>query len=99
LIGPYELHDFFLYNMLRHGFGPAKILYLFEHSELKDKYSIEEAKKWLTKFCSRFFSQQFKRSNLPDGPKIGSISLSQRGDWRMPTDAAVDEWINSIADY
>ena len=99
LIGPYELHDFFLYNMLRHGFGPDKILYLFEHSELKDKYSIEEAKKWLTKFCNRFFSQQFKRSNLPDGPKIGSISLSQRGDWRMPTDAAVDEWINSIANY
>lgn len=98
-IGPYELHDFFLYNMLRHGFGPKKILYMAENSDLANKYSLDVLKKWLTVFITRFFSQQFKRSCLPDGPKIGSISLSPRGDWRMPSDACVNEWLDEIKKY
>ena len=86
LIGPYELHDFFLYNTLRHGFGEEKIIFLGLHSDLKEKYTKEDMIKWYKVFTKRFYSQQFKRSCLPDGPKIGSISLSPRGDLRMPSD-------------
>ena len=92
LVGPYELHDFFLYYMLRYGFGPRKI-FLLANEAFNGRYSKPTLKKWLTKFYWRFFTQQFKRSCLPDGPKVGSISLSPRGDWRMPSDAAVQLWI------
>ena len=92
IIGPYELHDFFLYNMLRHGFSPTKIFFLASHA-FKDDFSPAEIKHWLTVFCRRFFSQQFKRSCLPDGPKVGSVSLSPRGDWRMPSDASAALWL------
>jgi NAD+ synthase (glutamine-hydrolysing) len=96
-IGPYELHDFFLYNMIRHGFGPKKIFYLSQHvSGWKEKFNEETIKKWLKVFIKRFFTQQFKRSCLPDGPKIGSISLSPRGDWRMPSDACMDVWMKEL---
>ena len=95
-IGPYELHDFYLYNMLRHGFGPKKLLWIAQHSDLTSKYSLSDMKKWLRVFIQRFFSQQFKRNNLPDGPKIGSISLSQRGDWRMPSDATAKAWLDEL---
>ena len=92
LVGPYELHDFFLYYMLRFGFRPAKI-FLMAQKAFGEAYDKETIKKWLTTFCRRFFSQQFKRSCLPDGPKVGSISLSPRGDWRMPSDACSTLWI------
>jgi len=95
IVGPYELHDFFLYNMMRLGFEPEKILYLAKIA-FKDTYDLETIKKWLKKFYWRFFSQQFKRSCLPDSPKVGSVSLSPRGDWRMPSDACVDIWIDKI---
>ncbi|MGE0529260.1 MAG: NAD(+) synthase [Bdellovibrionales bacterium] len=93
VIGPYELHDFFLYHFLRFGSGPEKILFLAEHAEFDRPYSPEEIRKWLKVFLKRFFANQFKRSCLPDGPKVGSISLSPRGDWRMPSDAAVSAWL------
>jgi NAD+ synthase (glutamine-hydrolysing) len=92
LVGPYELHDFFLYHFLRYGFRPAKIFLLAQHA-FKGSYDDETIKKWLTTFCRRFFSQQFKRSCLPDGPKVGSISLSPRGDWRMASDACSTLWL------
>ena len=92
LVGPYELHDFFLYYMLRFGFRPAKIFVMAQRAFGK-AYDKETLKKWLTTFCRRFFSQQFKRSCLPDGPKVGSISLSPRGDWRMPSDACSSLWL------
>ena len=92
LVGPYELHDFFLYYMLRFGFRPAK-LYMMAHHAFGGVYDDETIKKWLTIFCRRFFAQQFKRSCLPDGPKVGSVSLSPRGDWRMPSDAASSVWL------
>ena len=92
LVGPYELHDFFLYYMLRFGFRPSKIFYLAQHAFI-GKYTDEVIKKWITIFFRRFFSQQFKRSCLPDGPKVGSCSLSPRGDWRMPSDASAAAWI------
>ena len=92
LVGPYELHDFFLYYMLRFGFRPAKI-YMLAQRAFEGAYDNQTIKKWLTTFCRRFFSQQFKRSCLPDGPKVGSISLSPRGDWRMPSDACSTLWI------
>ncbi|SNU03429.1 NAD+ synthase (glutamine-hydrolysing) [Prevotellaceae bacterium MN60] len=92
LVGPYELHDFFLYYMLRFGFRPNKIFVLAQKA-FGDAYDRDTIKKWLTTFCRRFFSQQFKRSCLPDGPKVGSISLSPRGDWRMPSDASSALWI------
>lgn len=95
-IGPYELHDFFLYNTLRHGFSPDKILYLAEHSLLAFTYSHEEITKWLKVFIKRFFTNQFKRSCMPDCPKVGTISLSPRGDWRMPSDASYQKWIDLI---
>ena len=104
LVGPYELHDFFLYHFLRHGFSPEKILMLALHafapdtshqSQLTAQHSVyDEAtiRKWLQTFLRRFFAQQFKRSCLPDGPKVGSVSLSPRGDWRMPSDANATIW-------
>jgi len=94
-IGPYELHDFFLYYLVRCGFTPAKVHYLAVLAFDGD-YDSDTIKKWLTVFCKRFFSQQFKRSCVPDGPKVGTIALSPRGDWRMPSDAAVDEWLDSV---
>ena len=92
LVGPYELHDFFIYYFLRYGFGPAKI-YIMAQKAFADAYDDETIKKWLKTFCRRFFTQQFKRSCLPDGPKVGSVSLSPRGDWRMPSDASSALWL------
>ena len=94
-IGPYELHDFFIYHMLRYGASPQKILYLAEHA-FEGKYSRQTILSWLKVFIRRFFSQQFKRSCLPDGPKVGTISLSPRGDWRMPSDASAEEWFREL---
>ena len=97
LVGPYVLHDFFLYYMLRQGFGPSKIFMLAKHAFANNseyKFDEETIKKWLKVFLRRFFSQQFKRSCLPDGPKVGSVSLSPRGDWRMPSDASSALWLN-----
>ena len=112
-IGPYELHDFFIYYTLRYGFSPAKIYFLaqnafeknsikecdckcdktFPEEEVRNYYDNETIKHWLKIFFKRFFAQQFKRSCLPDGPKVGSCSLSPRGDWRMPSDADASVWI------
>ena len=91
LVGPYELHDFYLYYVLRFGFSPAKIYHLAK-AALSDRYSDEVLLHWLRNFYRRFFQQQFKRSCLPDGPKVGSVTLSPRGDWRMPSDACVSVW-------
>ena len=106
LVGPYELHDFFLYYFLRFGYRPAKIYLLAKQAFIDtsaqrvkisgndpDSYDEETIKKWLKTFVRRFFSQQFKRSCLPDGPKVGSVSLSPRGDWRMPSDADSTIWM------
>ncbi len=93
LVGPYELHDFFLYYHLRFGFRPAKVFFLAKQA-FKDQYTPEVIVHWLHTFYWRFFSQQFKRSCLPDGPKVGSVSLSPRGDWRMPSDAIAQMWID-----
>ena len=91
LVGPYELHDFFLYQLLRCGFGPAKI-YRLACRAFEGIYSTETIGKWLKTFCRRFFAQQFKRSCLPDGPKVGSVAVSPRGDLRMPSDASRMAW-------
>ncbi len=96
LVGPYELHDFFLYYLLRFGFSPSKIFFLAQHSELAKTYSSGIILKWLKTFYRRFFSQQFKRSCMPDGAKVGTINLSPRGDWRMPSDAMVSLWLEEI---
>lgn len=95
LVGPYELHDFFLYYMLRFGFRPKKIFWLAQQA-FKGEYADGIILHWLRIFYKRFFSQQFKRSCLPDGPKVGSVSLSPRGDWRMPSDAMCSEWIRDL---
>lgn len=92
LVGPYELHDFFLYYMLRFGFTPERMYLLARHAFTDEQYSDETIKHWLSTFMRRFFSQQFKRSCLPDGPKVGSVCLSPRGDWRMPSDASSTLW-------
>ena len=92
LVGPYELHDFFLYYFLRFGFSPRKI-YILACRAFADSYDEATIKHWLQTFCRRFFNQQFKRSCLPDGPKVGSVSLSPRGDWRMPSDASSAPWL------
>nr|MCR4920412.1 NAD(+) synthase [Bacteroidaceae bacterium] len=92
LVGPYELHDFFLYHLLRRSERPAKIFFLARQA-FAGSYDDDTIKHWLTTFCRRFFSQQFKRSCLPDGPKVGSCSLSPRGDWRMPSDASSASWL------
>lgn len=96
VVGPYELHDFFLYYMMRYGYEPKKILFLAENA-FDGVYERETIVKWLRVFYKRFFSQQFKRSCLPDGPKVGSVSVSPRGDLRMPSDACAREWLNQIS--
>lgn len=102
IIGPYELHDFFLYYCIRWGESPAKILFLAEeaflktHDGKKSEYTREELLHWLTLFFRRFFSQQFKRSCFPDGPKVGSVSLSPRGSWKMPSDASAAVWLKEL---
>ena len=95
LVGPYELHDFFLYNFVRAGFRPAKIAFLAEQA-FAGSYDRETIVKWLRVFFRRFFAQQFKRSTMPDGPKVGSVSLSPRGDWRMPSDASAALWLREL---
>ncbi len=97
IVGPYALHDFFLYNMIRYGFEPQKIFYMAKIA-FSDDFSPEVILKWLKTFYRRFFSQQFKRSCLPDGIKIGSICLSPRGDWRMPSDASAKIWLDALED-
>ena len=92
LVGPYELHDFFIYHFMRFGFRPSKIFFL-ARTAFRGEYNDDVIKKWLTTFCRRFFQQQFKRSCLPDGPKVGSVGLSPRGDWRMPSDACATLWL------
>ncbi|HHU35852.1 MAG TPA: NAD(+) synthase [Treponema sp.] len=100
IVGPYELHDFFLYHLLRWGSSPAKILFIAEHAfgtlTPEPKYTREEIISWMQVFYRRFFSQQFKRSCMPDGPKIGSVNLSPRGDWRMPSDASAAVWLKEL---
>ena len=96
LVGPYELHDFFLYYVLRFGFEPSKIMYLAQQSNLSKTYSREVMLKWLKTFYRRFFTQQFKRSCMPDGAKVGSISLSPRSDWKMPSDASGAMWLKEV---
>lgn len=93
LVGPYELHDFFLYYALRYGFSPRRIFMLAKRAKFDENYSEEVIKHWLKVFFRRFFTQQFKRSCLPDGPKVGSVCLSPRGDWRMPSDATAALWL------
>ena len=95
LVGPYELHDFFLYYMLRFGYEPSKI-YRIAKQTFEGEYEADVIEKWLKIFCRRFFTQQFKRSCLPDGPKVGSVSVSPRGDLRMPSDAAVNLWLRQL---
>ena len=95
LVGPYELHDFFLYFMLRFGYEPSKI-FRIACMTFDGEYDKETIFKWLETFCRRFFSQQFKRSCLPDGPKVGPVALSPRGDWRMPSDACVAVWMKDL---
>lgn len=95
LVGPYELHDFYLYYMLRFGFAPSKI-YRLAKEAFKGQYDEETILKWLRTFCRRFFTQQFKRSCLPDGPKVGSVGVSPRGDLRMPSDACMAVWLNDL---
>ena len=95
LVGPYELHDFYLYYAIRWGFGPRKVLRLAEQAMGK-RYDRATLLKWLKNFYRRFFSQQFKRSCLPDGPKVGSVALSPRGDWRMPSDAMASLWLEEL---
>ena len=95
LVGPYELHDFFLFHLLRSGYGPAKTLLLAEQA-FEGSYDRATILKWLRTFVSRFFSQQFKRSAMPDGPKVGSVALSPRGDWRMPSDASAAAWLREL---
>ena len=95
-VGPYELHDFFLYHLVRHGSSPDKILYLARKATFDAPQSPGEIKRWLKTFLARFFSQQFKRDCVPNGPKVGSVSLSPRGDWRMPPDAAAKAWLDLL---
>lgn len=95
LVGPYELHDFFLYSFFRFGYSPAKLFFLAKKAHGAN-YSDEVIKKWLRIFLRRFFSQQFKRSCIPDGPKVGSVVLSPRGDWRMPSDAPSTLWLEDV---
>lgn len=96
IIGPYELHDFFLYYMIRFGFTPGKIFFLAQHA-FTGIYTGDDIQKWMKVFYRRFFNQQFKRSCMPDGPKVGSVNLSPRGDWRMPSDASVASWLKGLS--
>lgn len=96
-VGPYELHDFFMFNLARYGFSPEKVLFLARQAEgWENQYSASELKQWLKVNISRAFSQQYKRDDVPNGPKVGSLSLSPRGDWRMPSDASASAWLKSI---
>ncbi len=95
IVGPYELHDFFLYHIIKYGARPDKVFFLARKA-FGDKYSDDIIKKWLTLFIKRFFTQQFKRSCMPDGPKVGTISLSPRADWRMPSDADMQAWLDTL---
>ncbi|MFM9000135.1 MAG: NAD(+) synthase [Opitutia bacterium] len=95
IVGPYELHDFFLFHLVRNGFRPAKVLWLAEHA-FAGRHDATELRHWLKTFLTRFFSQQFKRSVMPDGPKVGSVALSPRGDWRMPSDAEAAAWLAEL---
>ncbi|MBP3957220.1 NAD(+) synthase [Gemmata sp. G18] len=95
-VGPYELVDFFLYHFLRFGAEPEKILFLAGHAKFAREYTADTLRHWLRVFLKRFFANQFKRSCLPDGPKVGSVSVSPRGDWRMPSDAAVRVWLDAV---
>ena len=95
LVGPYALHDFFLYHMLRYGYGPSKI-YALACRAFRDDFDGETVKKWLKTFCRRFFTQQFKRSCVPDGVGVGSVGLSPRSSWRMPSDASGRVWLEEI---
>ena len=95
IVGPYELHDFFLYHFIKYGARPQKIRYLATKA-FDTKYDEETITKWLKLFLKRFFTQQFKRSCMPDGPKVGTISLSPRADWKMPSDADVEAWIEEL---
>ncbi len=95
-LGPYELHDFFLYHMIRGGASPAKIRFLADHAEFSRPYDDEEIRSTMVTFHRRFFAQQFKRSCVPDGPKVGTVSLSPRGDWRMPSDAEATAWLAEL---
>ena len=94
-MGPYELHDYFLYYLLRFGFEPGKI-YRMALKSFEGVYDVKTVHTWLRTFYRRFFAQQFKRSCLPDGPKVGSVTLSPRGDWRMPSDASSRLWLTQI---
>jgi NAD+ synthase (glutamine-hydrolysing) len=94
-LGPFELHDFFLFNFVRNGFSPEKILFLSQYAEFVHSHPQEEVEKTLRLFYRRFFANQFKRSCVPDGPKVGSVSLSPRGDWRMPSDADAQIWLDA----
>lgn len=95
LVGPYELHDFFLYNLIKNKFTPEKVYFLAKNA-FADSYDNQTILKWLKTFIRRFFTQQFKRSCIPDGPKIGEISLSPRADWKMPSDASYEQWLDNI---
>ena len=95
IVGPYELHDFFMYYMLRFGYSPSKI-FRIACIAFDGAYSKETVMRWLKIFYGRFFSQQFKRSCLPDGPKVGTVTLSPRGDWRIPSDASVNIWMKEL---
>jgi NAD+ synthase (glutamine-hydrolysing) len=97
-VGAYELHDFFLYHMIRFGARPNKILHLASLTRFAQDYASLEIKETLRIFLTRFFQNQFKRSCVPDGPKVGSVSLSPRGDWRMPSDAEVAVWLRELED-
>lgn len=96
IVGPYELHDFFLYNILRFGFSPKKLYFLAKRAFTENEYPAATIKHWMKIFYKRFFAQQFKRSCMPDGAKVGTVSLSPRGDWRMPSDASANAWLFEI---
>lgn len=95
IIGPYDLHDFFLFHVLRNGFGPRKIAFLAERA-FAGTFDRNTILKWLLGFYRRFAFAQFKRNASPDGPKVGSVALSQRGDWRMPSDISMDLWVREV---
>jgi NAD+ synthase (glutamine-hydrolysing) len=97
-IGPYELHDFYLFHFVRHGRSPARILDV-ARAAFGTRYTLEDHQRWLKLFLKRFFQNQFKRSCATDGPKVGMVALSPRGDWRMPSDMRVDEWLAQVDSY
>ena len=96
LVGPYELHDFFLYYVLRFGYAPKKLYRIAKEAFRESEFDEATILKWIKNFYRRFFTQQFKRNCLPDGPKVGSVCLSPRGDWRMPSDAVSRIWIDEL---